>query len=64
MPKQRELFAQITALLVAQDAFEDNRGRTHIIGVIVLAPLNFQSTLALWSTALLRGQGSTLLLSK
>jgi len=33
MPKQRELFAQITALLVAQDAFEDNRGRTHIIGV-------------------------------
>lgn len=33
MPKQRELFAQITALLVAQDTFEDNRGRTHIIGV-------------------------------
>jgi len=33
MPKQPELRAQVTALLVAQDAFKDERGRTHIIGV-------------------------------
>lgn len=33
MPKQPQLVAQVTALLVAQDAFQDNRGRTHVIGI-------------------------------
>jgi hypothetical protein len=33
MPKQLQQNAQITALLVAQDAFMDNRGRTHVIGI-------------------------------
>ena len=33
MPKQPHLEAQVTALLVAQDAFEDKRGRTHVIGI-------------------------------
>ncbi len=34
MPKKApEPMAQITALLVAQDAFQDNRGRTHVIGI-------------------------------
>ena len=33
MPKQPQQVAQVTALLVAQDAFQDTRGRTHIIGV-------------------------------
>jgi len=33
MPKQPQQVAQVTALLVAQDAFQDNRGRTHIIGI-------------------------------
>lgn len=33
MPKQPQLQAQVTALLVAQDAFKDDRGRTHVIGI-------------------------------
>ena len=33
MPKKLQQVAQVTALLVTQDAFQDNRGRTHIIGV-------------------------------
>ena len=33
MPKQPQLLAQITALLVAQDAFQDTRGRTHVSGI-------------------------------
>lgn len=33
MPKQPQPVAQVTALLVAQDAFEDKRGRTHVIGI-------------------------------
>jgi len=33
MPKQPQQFAQVTALLVAQDAFKDDRGRTHVIGI-------------------------------
>ncbi len=34
MPKQSpQQFAQVTALLVAQDAFRDDRGRTHVIGI-------------------------------
>ena len=35
MPKQPQMIAQVTALLVAQDVFQDRdeRKRTHIIGV-------------------------------
>ena len=33
MPKQPQQVAQVTALLVAQDAFQDTRGRTHVIGI-------------------------------
>jgi len=33
MAKQPQQVAQVTALLVAQDAFQDNRGRTHVIGI-------------------------------
>ena len=34
MPKQpQQQVAQVTALLVAQDAFMDDRGRTHVIGI-------------------------------
>ena len=33
MPKQQQQVAQVTALLVAQDAFLDTRGRTHVIGI-------------------------------
>ncbi|OGO04951.1 MAG: hypothetical protein A2Y60_05430 [Chloroflexi bacterium RBG_13_54_9] len=33
MPKRPEMEAQVTALIVAQDAFKDQRGRTHIIGI-------------------------------
>jgi hypothetical protein len=33
MPKQQQQLAQVTALLVAQDVFQDLRGRTHVIGI-------------------------------
>ncbi len=33
MSKTQQQVAQVTALLVAQDAFQDNRGRTHVIGI-------------------------------
>jgi len=33
MPVDRKRDAAITALVVAQDAFEDKRGRSHVIGV-------------------------------
>ena len=33
MPKQQQQMAQVTSLLIAQDAFQDNRGRTHVIGI-------------------------------
>jgi hypothetical protein len=33
MAKQPQQVAQVTALLVAQDVFQDNRGRTHVIGI-------------------------------
>ena len=40
MPKQPQQVAQVTALLVAQDAFQDTQGRTHVIGIFdtVAAP--------------------------
>lgn len=59
MPKQPQLVAQVTALLVAQDAFQDNRGRTHIIGVFdtISAP-KFPVNISFMVYCAIKGQGT------
>jgi len=59
MPKEPQLAAQITALLVAQDAFEDKRNRSHIIGVFdsVGAP-KFPVNISFMVYCAIKGQGT------
>jgi hypothetical protein len=59
MPKEPQLLAQITALLVAQDAFEDKRNRSHIIGVFdsVGAP-KFPVNISFMVYCAIKGQGT------
>src|SRR4030042_6039968 len=59
MPKQPQMVAQVTALLVAQDAFQDNRGRTHIIGVFdtISAP-KFPVNISFMVYCAIKGQGT------
>lgn len=59
MPKQPQLVAQITALLVAQDAFQDNRGRTHIIGVFdTIGAPKFPVNISFMTYCAIKGQGT------
>ena len=59
MPKQLQQVAQVTALLVAQDAFQDNRGRTHIIGVFdtISAP-KFPFNVSFMVYCAIKGEGT------
>lgn len=59
MPMQPLLAAQVTALLVAQDAFQDTRGRTHVIGIFdtVGAP-KFPINVSFMTYCAVKGQGT------
>lgn len=63
MPKQPQLVAQITALLVAQDAFEDKQGRTHVIGIFdtVGAP-KFPVNISFRVYCAIKGEGTHIVL--
>ena len=59
MPKQPQMLAQVTALLVAQDAFQDNRGRTHIIGVFdTIGVPKFPVNISFMVYCAIKGQGT------
>jgi hypothetical protein len=59
MPKQSQLMAQVTALIVAQDVFEDKRGRTHIIGVFdTIGAPKFPVNLSFMVYCAIKGQGT------
>jgi hypothetical protein len=59
MPKEPQLVAQITALLVAQDAFKDDRNRTHVIGIFdsIAAP-KFPLNVSFKVYCAVKGQGT------
>ena len=59
MPKQPQFTAQITALLVAQDAFEDKRGRTHVIGIFdTIGAPKFPVSIGFMVYIAVKGEGS------
>lgn len=59
MPKQPQQVAQVTALLVAQDAFQDNRGRTHIIGVFdTIGAPKFPFNISFMVYCAIKGEGT------
>jgi hypothetical protein len=59
MPKQPYQEAQVTALLVAQDAFQDNRGRTHIIGVFdTIGAAKFPVNISFMVYCAIKGEGT------
>ncbi|MBL7119883.1 MAG: hypothetical protein ISS53_04300 [Dehalococcoidia bacterium] len=59
MPKQPQLVAQVTALLVAQDAFQDNRGRTHVIGIFdTIGAPKFPVNISFMVYCAIKGQGT------
>ena len=59
MPKQPRLLAQVTALLVAQDAFQDKRGRTHIIGIFdTLGAPKFPVNISFMVYCAVKGEGT------
>ena len=59
MPKQPQQVAQVTALLVAQDAFQDNRGRTHIIGVFdTIGAPKFPFNISFIAYCAIKGEGT------
>ena len=59
MPTQPQLRAQVTALLVAQDAFKDERGRTHIIGVFdTVGAAGFPLNISFMVYCAIKGQGT------
>jgi hypothetical protein len=59
MPKKQQQVAQVTALLVAQDAFMDNRGRTHVIGIFdtIGAPV-FPFNISFMVYCAIKGEGT------
>ena len=59
MAKQPQLLAQVTALLVAQDAFQDNRGRTHVIGIFdTIGAAKFHFNINFMVYCAIKGQGT------
>jgi len=59
MPKQPQLVAQVTALLVAQDAFQDNRGRTHVIGIFdTIGSSKFPFNVSFMVYCAIKGEGT------
>lgn len=59
MPKQQQQMAQVTALLVAQDAFQDNRGRTHVIGIFdTIGAPNFPVNISFMVYCAVKGEGT------
>ena len=59
MPKQQQQIAQVTALLVAQDAFEDKRGRTHVIGIFdTIGAPKFPFNISFMVYCAIKGEGT------
>ncbi len=59
MPKQQQRVAQVTALLVAQDAFQDNRGRTHVIGIFdTIGAAKFPFNVSFMVYCAIKGEGT------
>jgi hypothetical protein len=59
MPVDRKRDAAITALIVAQDAFEDKRGRSHIIGVFdTIGAVGFPVNVSFMIYCRIQGQGA------
>lgn len=59
MPKQPQFTAQVTALLVAQDAFLDKRDRTHIIGVFdTIGAPKFPVNISFMVYCAIKGEGT------
>jgi hypothetical protein len=59
MHKQPQLVAQVTALLVAQDAFQDNRGRTHVIGIFdTIGAPKFPVNISFMVYCAIKGEGT------
>jgi len=59
MPKQPQLEAQVTALLVAQDAFRDDRGRTHVIGIFdTIGAPKFPVNISFMVYCAIKGEGT------
>lgn len=65
MPKQQQQVAQVTALLVAQDAFQDTRGRTHVIGIFdTLGAPKFPFNVSFMVYCAVKGEGTHTVLLK
>lgn len=63
MPKQPQLLAQVTALLVAQDAFKDDRGRTHVIGIFdTIGAPKFPVNISFMVYCAIKGEGTHIVL--
>lgn len=63
MPKQPQLVAQITALLVAQDAFKDKRERTHVIGIFdTIGATKFPVNISFMVYCAIKGEGTHIVL--
>ena len=59
MPKQPQREAQVTALLVAQDAFRDDRGRTHVIGIFdTIGAPKFPVNISFMVYCAIKGEGT------
>ena len=59
MPKQPQLVAQVTALLVAQDVFQDIRGRTHVIGIFdTIGAPKFPVNISFMVYCAIKGEGT------
>ena len=59
MPKQPQQVAQVTALLVAQDAFKDDRGRTHVIGIFdTIGAPKFPVNISFMVYCAIKGEGT------
>ena len=59
MVKQPQLDAQVTSLLVAQDAFQDNRGRTHVIGIFdTIGAPKFPVNISFMVYCAIKGEGT------
>lgn len=59
MAKQPQQVAQVTALLVAQDAFMDTRGRTHVIGIFdTVGTSKFPFNISFMVYCAIKGEGT------
>jgi hypothetical protein len=59
MANQPQQVAQVTALLVAQDAFTDNRGRTHVIGIFdTIGTPKFPVNISFMVYCAIKGEGT------